>query len=118
EDGVQDVASACASVVHLVQALAARGPAAGQALWLVTRGAHALPGETAPVPAQASLAALARVVATEHPELSCRRVDLGPGASDGEALLREVLAPTAEDELALRGGVRFAPRLARAVPRP
>jgi acyl transferase domain-containing protein/NADPH:quinone reductase-like Zn-dependent oxidoreductase len=56
---------------------------------------------------------MARTLAREHPELCVRRLDLEAQA-DTAALLEEILAPDAEDEVARRGAVRLAPRLVRA----
>jgi phthiocerol/phenolphthiocerol synthesis type-I polyketide synthase D len=79
-------------------------------LWLVTRDAIAVrPGETGD-PGQAALRGLVRVLAFEHPELHATLLDVDdlPGAA------RELLADGPEDEVALRGGQRFAHTLTRA----
>src|SRR5690606_16592392 len=51
----------------------------------------------------------------EHPELTCRRVDLDPELDHGslDALLHTLRGAGQEDELALRKGVQWAPRLER-----
>ena len=85
----------------VVQALAGR---AGHRLWWVTRGAVAVtPGEPVAVTA-APLWGLGRTVMQEYPELGCTLVDL---AGD-EGLLRELAAGDGEDQVAWRGGRRFA----------
>jgi hypothetical protein len=58
---------------------------------------------------------MARVIAQEHPELHCTRVDLPPerSESEAEALLRELLADDAEDEICYRASSRFVARLNR-----
>jgi acyl transferase domain-containing protein/NADPH:quinone reductase-like Zn-dependent oxidoreductase/SAM-dependent methyltransferase len=98
------------SALHLCQALATVGDDAR--LWLVSRCAQAVtPGEHVD-PIAAPLWGLGRTIALEHPELRCTRVDLAPGAG-GDMLASELLSPDAEDEVALRDGTRYVPRLVR-----
>jgi myxalamid-type polyketide synthase MxaE and MxaD len=58
---------------------------------------------------------LGLTLAYEHPELRCTRVDLPAAdaelAASLDALVSELHAPAGEDQLALRGGKRLAPRL-------
>jgi len=102
------------SVLHLVQALA-RAERPQPPLWLVTSGAEAV-GEavTSVAVGQASIRGLGRVVAFEHPELRCARVDLDPTpeADVVRALSVELLASDGEDEVAYRGNTRYVRRLA------
>ncbi|MEO8696544.1 MAG: SDR family NAD(P)-dependent oxidoreductase, partial [Acidimicrobiales bacterium] len=83
-------------------------------LFLVTRGAQSIAGE-APDAKQAPLWGLGRVIALEHPELRCTRVDLDAAASAHTAieLLGELLQSDDEDQVAYRGGTRYVARLAR-----
>jgi len=106
----------CATTLGLVQAMAGRQPP--PRLWLVTRGAQ--PVDEAPpegaLLAQAPLWGLGRVIALEHPELHCIRIDLDPDAepaAQADALLGELTSPDNEDQLAYRGGKRQAARLVR-----
>ena len=99
------------SALALAQALIGKTPSAG--LWLVTEGAQVVAGEPGGRLAGATLWGMARTLAHEHPELNVRRLDLEMGG-DIAAVLDELLAPDAEDEIARRGGVRLAPRLVRA----
>ncbi len=123
--------------LHLAQALLGAGLGSAPRLWLVTRGAWA--PETAVVSraaghareprhgvpsngfAQAPLWGLGRVLALEHPELGCMRVDLD-GAADrdtqADRLLEELARPDGEDEVAYRGGLRHVARLVRSSPTP
>jgi len=105
----------CASLLHLVQALARgrRQPTAGT--WILTRSAQAVGGEEVLAPAQAALWGLGRVVAREHPELHCRLLDLDPARPDDEVehLLDMLAADDPEDQLALRGSRRHVLRLGR-----
>jgi acyl transferase domain-containing protein/NADPH:quinone reductase-like Zn-dependent oxidoreductase/SAM-dependent methyltransferase len=102
-------------VLHLTQGLAAMGAAVP--VWLVTRGAQAVADE--PVsPVHAPLWGLGRVIAIEHPELRCVRVDLDPAPheTDAEALLAELAATGGEDQIALRRDGRYVARLLRRRP--
>ncbi len=88
-------------------------------LWMVTRGAQAVATGEPADPVQASLWGLSHVVAIEYPELQCRRIDLDPGITPSMAathLAAELRSPGREDQVAIRGGQRFARRLARYAP--
>ncbi|TRW90368.1 SDR family NAD(P)-dependent oxidoreductase [Candidatus Methylobacter oryzae] len=130
----------CASVLHLVQALAA----APRPLALVTRGAQAVyrsldqapDGQGAALQSrvnllQAPLLGLAKVIGLEHPELHCLRIDLDPDANATVAeeaqqlvseLQRQISGQTArqtvaaEDQIAYRQSQRYVPRLQRRSP--
>jgi acyl transferase domain-containing protein/acyl carrier protein len=106
----------CLSVLHWVQALAHAGWRDEPRLWLVTRGAQAVEhAEEADGLAQATMWGLGRVVAHEHPELRCTRIDLDPAGDraqgDVDDLLGELCSAGREDEIALRHHARFVPRL-------
>ncbi|MDQ2695994.1 MAG: beta-ketoacyl reductase, partial [Pseudomonadota bacterium] len=101
----------CASVLHLVQALARQ--AHPPRLWLVTRNAQAVGGAPLAVQ-QAPVWGLGRVIALEHPDLRCVRLDMESGdGRDIEALFDEINAPDGEDQIAWRQGVRYVARLVR-----
>jgi acyl transferase domain-containing protein/NADPH:quinone reductase-like Zn-dependent oxidoreductase/acyl carrier protein len=108
----EGTAYGCGSVLTLVQALQQVGNSA-PSVWLVTRGVHAIGGFAAPAEvAQAPLWGIGRVLSIEHPELQCRLVDLGTGASEElDQVVRELMAPDAEDELAIRGGLTYVHRI-------
>ena len=100
--------------LDLTQALIASGVASR--LWIVTRGAQAvLPGET-PRPLRAGLWGFARALAIEHPELGCSRVDLDSSEEGLPDLVATLVSEDGEDQVAYRGGRRFALRLARSRP--
>jgi epothilone polyketide synthase D len=107
----------CDNVVALVQALASMGYRDPPRLWLVTRGAQAVRGTDVHA-SQTPLLGLGRVIVLEQTDLRCARVDLDPAAPSGEveALLAELLADDAEEEIALRAGERWVSRLDRRVP--
>jgi acyl transferase domain-containing protein/acyl carrier protein len=104
-------------VLATVQALARMGYRDPPRLWLLTRGAQAAGGAQV-APAQALLTGLGRVIAMEHAELRCIRVDLDPAHPEGEIqlLLAEILADDAEEEVALRGHERRVARLVHRLP--
>ena len=107
----------CGAALHLVQALGSLKTNSPPFVWLVTRGAQAAPNSSAPVhPAMASLFGLGQVIATEHPELRCRRLDLDQQGTDacGNILFTELShGEPGEDTVAFRNQTSLVPRLAR-----
>src|SRR6185436_1326594 len=88
----------------------------GCALWIVTRGAHAIEAGPSRIGVPQSTAwGMCRTIAIEHPEIRCVRVDLGPSPSsdDAEVLLAEVCSSSPEDEVAIRSNSRLVSRLVR-----
>ena len=105
--------------LHVAQALAAAGQVRGETprLWLITRGAQPAGGPGRLAVAQAPLWGLGAVVALEHPEMRCSRLDLDPRAEPAEAaaaLHAELCADDNEDQVAIRGDSRYVARLRRA----
>lgn len=119
DDLVAGQAASLAPSLALVKALVAR--AAPTRYYTVTRGAQAVrPGE-APEPAQATHWGFSHVVALEHPELACTRIDLDPVediAAAVEALADELCFVSNEDQIARRATGRFARRLTTRPSRP
>lgn len=110
-----DAAETCADLLALAQRAASAG--AAPRVSVVTRGAFPIGGMmTMAGAAQAPVAAFSRVVGLEHPELGGRVVDLDPGASpeDADAVIAAILDEDGEDQVAIRGGVRYGQRIARA----
>jgi NADPH:quinone reductase-like Zn-dependent oxidoreductase/aryl carrier-like protein len=107
----------CDSVLGAVQALAAGADRDAPRLWIVTRGAQAIDGGDVAI-AQAPVLGLGRVIAAEHPDLRCLRIDLDPARPAGEidTLVAELLADDDEAEVAWRGGERRVARLVRRAP--
>lgn len=111
----------CESVLHLVQAIARVGWSPAPTLALVTRGVHALPAyPSTPAIAQAPIWGLARALHLEHPELACMLIDCPPAPADGRppgddaaSLVQALRAAGQENQIALRGGRRYVPRLVR-----
>jgi NADPH:quinone reductase-like Zn-dependent oxidoreductase/acyl carrier protein len=82
-------------------------------LWIVTTGSQAVvENDGLEGFGQSALWGMGRVIALEHPELHCVRVDLD--AVDGmEGLLAELAQPGDEPQVAYRQGRRYVPRLTR-----
>ncbi|MEZ4867757.1 MAG: type I polyketide synthase [Caldilineaceae bacterium] len=108
----------CDGLLHLVQSCAAMNLSTH--LWVVTQGALTTGQELAaatgqaPLFVQGMLWGLGGVIAQEHPELHCVRLDLDPSQAENpvSALLAELQAPDQENQLAYRQGVRYVARLA------
>ncbi|MEM7307331.1 MAG: SDR family NAD(P)-dependent oxidoreductase [Planctomycetota bacterium] len=89
----------------------------GERLTFVTHGAATVGDDGAWAPpspggvAEAALVGVARALRLERPGLDVRVVDLGDGVSAVD-LASELVADDPEDEVALRSGGRFVPRLA------
>ena len=107
----------CGSVLHFVQAydFAMRNhiaPLRGARLWLVTRNAVSIDQhQDSPAIAQAPVWGLGKVIAMEHPELYCARIDLDRKAEDAGALFQEIRIGTEEDQVAFRDNIRYVARL-------
>jgi acyl transferase domain-containing protein len=111
-DRAEMSAQGCASLLGLVQELTAAR--VETELWLVTQGAQPVGHHDLQIQ-QAPLWGLGRVIAREHPELRCRRIDLDPALEDAgtlaTALEHALDAADEEDETAQRSGRRYVPRL-------
>lgn len=109
----------CAAALLWLQVMARREWPAPPRVWLVTRGAQAVPDESAPVAvAQAPLWGFGRAAAREEPDLWGGLVDLDPRDSNvtdaARFLANEVMGPDGDDEVAFRRGRRFVTCWARA----
>ncbi|MGB8418935.1 SDR family NAD(P)-dependent oxidoreductase [Paraburkholderia sp.] len=104
------------ALAQLVRDLAAVAGVMQPQLWIVTRGGApvATPFADAATlrPEQAAMWGLGRVLANEHPELSCRLIDVSPACRDaGAELARELLASDGEEEVLLTAQGRYVPRM-------
>jgi acyl transferase domain-containing protein/acyl-CoA synthetase (AMP-forming)/AMP-acid ligase II/NADPH:quinone reductase-like Zn-dependent oxidoreductase/thioesterase domain-containing protein/acyl carrier protein/SAM-dependent methyltransferase/short-subunit dehydrogenase len=111
---VPAIEESCGSALHVAQALVEIGASEMPPLWIVTCGAVRAGDGASPVAvAQAPVWGLGGVVAAEHPELGCARIDLDPNARDEALALAagEFLSPTLENQIAFRKGQRLTPRL-------
>ncbi len=100
----QALQSGCLGALAMVQALAGTPAGTNESprLYLVSRLAEAA-GDCVPSPFQAPLWGFGRVAAYEHPELRPTLVDLAlADESERLALLAELLADDAENQVALR----------------
>ncbi len=114
-DLARSLALGCESVLLLSQAMVRADLLGAPALWLLTRGAIAAGGERAISVMQAPSWGLGRTLQMEHPELTCKLLDLAPQATDGEIgeVCAELIGADAEDQIALRPAGRMVARLTR-----
>jgi microcystin synthetase protein McyG len=107
----------CGTTLYLVKALAQRGLA--PRLWLATQGAQPIPCSNnldILEVAQSFLWGMDKVIALEHPEFKCVRIDLDPSAlveEQAQALWEEICSEDSEDRVAIRGRDRYVARLSR-----
>ena len=92
--------------LSLVQALAGAGATDGVHLDLVSSGTADVTGTDLTRPEHATLAGLARVVPTEIPGLTVRRIDADAATQDVRAIVAELARPVDADraEVVLRAG--------------
>jgi malonyl CoA-acyl carrier protein transacylase len=113
--------NACRSTLYLIQTLVKKEFYKPPVLWLVTQGAVPAPNSNSPnsqipIPnlAQSPLWGMGKVIALEHPELNCVRVDLDPEGDVGaQALFEEIGSKTSEEQIAFRDNARYVARLMR-----
>ena len=102
---------------HLTQTLEILHPTAKLRIDLVTRGAQAVGRNNSINVAQGAIIGLMRVVANEHPNFTCRSIDLPPtgSTSDDMLLWHELQQRDAEREIAFRGEARYVRRINRGL---
>ncbi|NEO35907.1 MAG: SDR family NAD(P)-dependent oxidoreductase [Moorea sp. SIOASIH] len=108
----------CGSVLHLVQALNQLAEShSSPGLWLITQGSQAVEKQSNLVQVQQSpLWGLGRVITLEYPQLNCRLLDLDLNEgviSNTQVLVKEMLRPDGENQLAYRQAQRYGARLKR-----
>ncbi|TBR56976.1 hypothetical protein B4U84_26450 [Westiellopsis prolifica IICB1] len=109
----------CNTTLHLVQSIVKAGFSKPPSLYIVTRGAVAVglkPHISGMV--QSPLWGMGKVIALEHPELNCVRVDLDLDvrADEAKALFEEIWSRTPEDQVAFRDQIRRVARLVHFSP--
>jgi acyl transferase domain-containing protein/NAD(P)-dependent dehydrogenase (short-subunit alcohol dehydrogenase family)/acyl carrier protein len=107
------------ALLHLTHALEGTMNAAKLRIDLVTRGAQSAGlGMGATAVAQAPSIGIFRVILSEHPNFSCRGIDLPTvvSNSDEASLWHELRHVDNEREVALRGEARYAQRITRGLP--
>lgn len=107
------------ALAQLVRDLSAVAGVMQPQLWIVTRGGAPIATPFADAaalrPEQAAMWGLVRVLANEHPELSCRLIDVSPACRDaGAELARELLGSDGEEEVLLTSQGRYVPRMLSA----
>lgn len=104
----------CGSTLHLVQAIIKQIFSQPPNLWLVTQSAVSMKIQN---PAQSPLWGMGKVIALEHPDINCMRVDLDHEAKmevKTQALFEEIWwSKTSEDQVAFRNNARYVARLVR-----
>jgi NADPH:quinone reductase-like Zn-dependent oxidoreductase/acyl carrier protein len=119
QPALDDAEAGASAVLHLVQAILKAKLSVVPQLWLTTFGAQTA-GESASARglSQSPLWGLGRVIALEHPELHCVRLDLDPGFTPEEsarAIYDEVAVASNEDQIMVRQEARKVARLVRGV---
>ncbi|MEK8016255.1 MAG: SDR family NAD(P)-dependent oxidoreductase [Candidatus Parabeggiatoa sp.] len=108
----------CGSTLYLIQAIVKQAFSKPPSLWLVTQGAVPIPNSQFLIPnlAQSPLWGMGKVIALEHPELNCVRVDLESETKSevgAQVLLDEIGSKTSENQIAFRDNARYVARLVR-----
>ena len=105
------------ALFHLAQTLNTLTPAAKVRFDVVTRGAQAVGKNDAIAIAQGAVLGLMRVVANEHPNVTCRSIDLPPAASSADEVLlwNELQQRDADREVAFRSEARYVRRINRGM---
>jgi acyl transferase domain-containing protein/NAD(P)-dependent dehydrogenase (short-subunit alcohol dehydrogenase family)/acyl carrier protein/ubiquinone/menaquinone biosynthesis C-methylase UbiE len=106
----------CGSTLFLLQAIVNGKLSIPPRLWLVTQGSQPVPTEKSIISgiSQTALWGMGKVIALEHPELKCVRIDLDPKANITEkatSLTLEIWSEDLEDQIALRDQKRYVARL-------
>nr|UXE44096.1 L-threonine 3-dehydrogenase [uncultured bacterium] len=110
-------------LLTLVQGIVSAGIASATRLTVATAGAMpaARTDGGSARPWQAALWGVCRTVMNERADIGCRLIDLDPDEPTGAAmrsLCDELLRHDAENEILLRRGGRYAPRVARGLTEP
>ncbi|MFO1432613.1 MAG: amino acid adenylation domain-containing protein [Candidatus Competibacteraceae bacterium] len=114
----QAMLNSCGSTLHLVQTLL-KEYAVAPRLWLVTRGAQAVDGQSVNQVMQAPLWGLGKSITLEHPQLHCVCLDLDPQATAeevhtvGAEMFSSLPPERLEDQVGFRNQCRYVARLAQ-----
>jgi len=106
----------CQSVLYLTQAAVRANWQQVPEIWLVTEGAQPVgAGDSDLTLEQSALWGLGRTIGVEHPEVWGGLIDLEIGEDTDRVgqLWNQIQQPHGEDQVAFRGGRRFAARLMR-----
>ncbi len=101
------------SLMYLIQAIDAQEVNDAMQLAVVTSSVHQVGGNDDLQPFAATVLGLCKVIGMEHPQITCRNIDLDPvdDQSDlaglGQVLLADLLAPSPPPVVAYRGSLRW-----------
>ncbi len=114
------VDAGCGTTAAVVKALVRETWITMPRLWTVTRGAVPVDSSRPANPIQATAWGFGRALSLEHANLWGGLVDIEdtPILDAAESLVRELLEPDRERELAFAGGERYVARVRRAQPKP
>jgi NAD(P)-dependent dehydrogenase (short-subunit alcohol dehydrogenase family)/acyl carrier protein len=109
--------SICTDALLLIQALAKLNARVVPRLWLVTRQTQAVvPDQSGVAAAPALLWGFGRTLARELPDMWGGLIDIDDADTSAAARLVELIRDAREDQLALRAGQCYTPRLERIPP--
>ena len=118
--GAESQSLACRHTLHLFQAMFGVEAAIQLPVYVVTPGVWSVTAANGPIdPTYAPLWGLARSARVENSGLRCVTIDLDPRqdlSEQSRALYQEILSGAQDEEIALRNGERFVPRLMQAAP--
>ncbi|MFW6169225.1 MAG: SDR family NAD(P)-dependent oxidoreductase [Planctomycetota bacterium] len=106
----------CASLLQLLHGMTDIQLDGSAELYVGTRNGQAVTNGDVVSPAQAASWGFGRAAAIEHPEYTCRLIDLdgkSQAEAAGESLEAELFMRSDENQVAYRGQRRFVPRLQR-----
>ena len=113
------IADGTGSALALLQGMADTGVQPRQGIWLVTRGAQALDIDRSGTLAGSVLWGMGKALVREAPDLGLRMIDFEAGDPiPADLLVREMLAPDAENHIAYRDRQRHVARLVPVVKGP
>lgn len=109
-----DFDPSCQSLLALTQAIVRSG--LNPKLWIIVKNAQMIVGREASLEvSQCALLGFCKVIALEHPELRCVRIDFDDSFTSDNFRL-ELQRGDFEDEVAIREGKRYVPRINEFVP--
>jgi len=95
------------SVLFLTQALGAQAIEEATQLWVVTNHLQKIEGADRVYPEKATVLGLSRVISREFPQITCRNLDVGSQAGQGDFLLAELAADLPDAVVAYRTAQRW-----------
>ncbi|NML37854.1 SDR family NAD(P)-dependent oxidoreductase [Chitinophaga sp. G-6-1-13] len=106
-----------AALLNLVRGFVAVYPAAEMKLDVVVNGMFNVSGYEAVCPDKATIAGALRVISLEFSNITCRLIDMAESSTDTmDGVLKELLRPVTEREVAIRGIRRYVKSFEKIVP--